>query len=318
MPPRTMENVLAKLKAFARAVHHLPRGVKVGILAVLVVVAASAIYGMTQVYSYTQDDPTFCRSCHTMTAAWDRWQTSEHRTIGCHKCHEQSVAASMEQVVKYTINRPNDVSKHADVPSEVCKKCHESGDPQWKQVADTAGHKVHVGEKNLECTQCHAKTVHRFVPPSTICGTCHVGRVVQIQEMNEMHCLECHNFLRPDSKVYNENSPLMPSRQTCLQCHQKQTQSKVTFPDNAPMQFQCGDCHKPHEQAKPIVDCQSCHADLGGKHTVGAHSQTSCATCHKPHEWTVDSRDTCQACHKDRVDHNPGQFCGTCHSFKKA
>lgn len=262
--------------------------------------------------NYVENDPSFCKSCHTMVKAWDRWSTSEHSKVQCHACHESSPIDSAEQIIKYTANRPNEVNKHAVVTDEACAKCHESHDPKWKQIADTAGHKVHVEEQNLACIKCHALTVHRFAAPTEICLACHSDQKVKMTKMAELHCLDCHNYL-------SENSPLRPTRSTCLDCHEKvPNQLHVTWPADAPMRFLCSQCHLPHQQVTPSVQCLNCHKDqqTKGLHAGKTHAATPCDTCHKPHEWNVKTRDNCTLCHADRKTHNVGTVCQSCHDFK--
>jgi hypothetical protein len=38
--------------------------------------------------------------------------------------------------------------------------------------------------------------------------------------------------------------------------------------------------------------------------------------CHRPHVWGVSGRDTCLACHDDKVDHNEEGACADCHDFR--
>ncbi|MBI4300098.1 MAG: NapC/NirT family cytochrome c [Chloroflexi bacterium] len=280
---------------------------------VLLAIIGAVSYGGRQVYTYTQEDAEFCRSCHTMEKAWDRWETSEHRNITCHNCHQQSPVKGMELVVKYVVQRPDAVSEHAFVPDSACKKCHESGDPKWIQVEETAGHQVHVGEQRIACTKCHSVTLHRFEPPQKVCSLCHGEKRVTVQPMAEFHCTSCHSYL-------TEEHDLKPTRKECLACHSTLAPTKVNWPADAPMQFECGQCHKPHAAVKPIVDCQSCHEDVKSKglHSSKIHAAATCTTCHKPHEWKVTKRDTCVSCHQDRVEHNKGANCATCHSYKGA
>lgn len=284
-------------------------GVTFGLL--ILVVAAT---GGQRFYTYTQDDPTFCRSCHTMEKAWTKWQTSEHSKITCHSCHESNPVESMEQIVKYVMNRPDDVRKHAGISDEACEKCHANSSSQWKQISNTAGHKVHVEEQRLACTKCHAITTHRFAPPAKVCLSCHGDQTVKMTKMAERYCLDCHNYLA-------ENSPLRPTRETCLSCHEKQAPAVIHWPEaSAPMEFQCSQCHKPHEQVAPEVNCRSCHTDIqqAGLHSRVTHSGVACTTCHQPHEWRVTKRETCLACHQTKNTHNAGQDCVNCHDFHKA
>ena len=191
-------------------------------------------------------------------------------------------------------------------------KCHASGDPQWIQILNTAGHKVHVVDQRISCLKCHSITLHRFAPPQQICLACHSDKDMTISPMGQRYCLDCHNFLR-------ENSPLRPQNQDCLKCHETQAQQEVHWPTNAPMQFQCSQCHKPHTKEKPTDVCATCHQDqkTKGLHATQTHASATCITCHKEHVWKVTDRQACLPCHQDKANHNPGSFCGDCHNFKQ-
>jgi hypothetical protein len=263
-----------------------PRPLAVAGAALGIAFAVGGAYSAYRGYDYIMYNPNFCRGCHTMEAAWTRWQTSEHRNVTCHSCHEANVMESARQVVTFVLRQPEQVGKHAEVPREVCQACHTSGDPRWRQVAATAGHEVHAEQRTIQCVVCHAPSIHRFAPPTAVCETCHVAqtrgeRAVKIRAMAEMHCTECHQFLRADS-------PLRPTRQTCLECHQLIPGRAAVWPADAPMQFPCSQCHRPHEQRLPVVACQTCHesprADI---HAPSMLQATPCTTCHVPHRWKI-------------------------------
>ena len=262
----------------------LPRPVAVAGGVVIAAALVVTTVWLARGYNYVMNNPAFCRSCHTMEEAWTRWQTSEHRTVDCHSCHESDMVASARQVITFVIRQPKRVGKHAVVPKAICAGCHESGNSKWRQVAETAGHKVHERDRKIECVVCHTPGIHRFTPPATVCGTCHVAqargeRVVKIKAMADQHCTDCHGFLRT-------NSPLRPTRQSCLECHRLIPSQVGLWPPDAPMQFPCGQCHKPHEQAQPVVVCRTCHekprADM---HPASMLQTTKCTTCHIPHRW---------------------------------
>jgi hypothetical protein len=314
-----MKWITDKIRKVAQWIMHLPMVVKVGLGAVLVVLIFGGSYASYRIYDYTQNDPEFCRSCHTMEKAWTRWSESEHSNIGCHSCHHVSPVAGAQLIVNYLLERPDQNTSHAKIEDEACETCHYSGDPTWVQVANTAGHKVHAEEQNIACQTCHGLRLHEFRPATEICVACHADHVqgeamaIKVEGMKDMHCEECHPFLR-------EDSPLRPTRETCLSCHQKtQTQDGVVFPDNAPMKWDCRECHKPHRKDwAPGSTCLTCHTDARtteGLHSATTHSQTDCQVCHKPHEWKVQTRDQCLSCHTDKVDHNAGGLCADCHDF---
>lgn len=267
-------------------VAHLPRGWLIVLAGAAALTAALFIYGGFTVYDYTMNNPAFCRSCHTMEAAWTRWSTSEHRKVDCHACHEQSVVESARQVITFAVRRPERVGKHAEVPSLRCATCHTSGDPTWRQVAETAGHQVHAETRRIECVTCHSVAIHRLVRPPEICANCHEAqatgaRAIKIAAMADFHCVDCHQFLR-------QNSPLRPTARSCLECHQALPVKKTAgWPEGrAHAALTCATCHKPHERAAPIVNCTACHAAPKPEiHAQVVQSKTPCTTCHQPHYW---------------------------------
>ncbi|MBI4268197.1 MAG: hypothetical protein HY662_05370 [Chloroflexi bacterium] len=284
-----------------------PKKIAIPVTIAVILFIAIGGYLFARFYNYTQDDPRFCQSCHIMEEAWDKWAISEHKDVGCHKCHEQSVLGGARQILDFAFGNFTRVEKHATVQDEFCKQCHESNNPKWVQVAATAGHRVHSEEQNVACTKCHSVSLHRFEPPAPICNVCHAEQEVEVSGMADMHCQTCHQFLAEDAS-------LVPTRKACLDCHQSLTTVAVNWPADAPMQFPCSDCHQPHEQAKPVVECQSCHS-VSGLHQAGAHVASQCQTCHQPHSWQVAPRDTCLTCHTSQTDHYPDNACSLCHSF---
>lgn len=279
-----MKRARAWLESISARVRAWPRPAAVAAAVLTAALLGTGAYSVVRGYDYTMNNPAFCRSCHTMEEAWTRWQTSEHRKVTCHDCHRASIVESTRQVVTFVVRQPHRVGKHAVVPNAVCARCHESGDPRWRQVAATAGHRIHEQQRHIECVTCHAPSIHRFRPPTEVCGTCHVAqtrgeRVVKIRAMADQHCTDCHEFLRPDS-------PLRPGRQTCLECHRLTPGAAALWPRDAPMQFACSQCHRPHEQARPVVACKACHEEpRPDLHTPEVLETTPCTICHVPHRW---------------------------------
>ncbi|MBI2853165.1 MAG: hypothetical protein HYX84_08750 [Chloroflexi bacterium] len=302
-----MRWLAAQASRLWRWLGRIPKGVLFSAAIALVAIIVFSGFQFFRFYNYTQEDPNFCRSCHLMEQAWDKWAISQHKDVTCHSCHEQSVIESSRLVVSFALGRYQRVESHAVVKDEACEECHESANIRWPQVAATAGHKVHTEEQNLACTKCHSTTLHRFEAPGPICQVCHIEKRVITPAMADFHCSTCHNFLSTEEKLH-------PTRKACLDCHQTRAVETVNWPADAPMQFECATCHKPHELVLPDVACQTCHTATGA-HTERSHATSSCQTCHKPHEWQVSQRDTCTSCHAAQVEHQVGFFCGTCHSF---
>lgn len=244
-----------------------------------------------RVYDYTENDPKFCTTCHLMQSAWDRWATSEHRKVTCHACHHASKIESARQVWLVITRQRTRVEKHAHVPPERCEECHRSGDPQWIQVAQTAGHKVHAAKAKITCVRCHSKSLHRFRPAAEICRECHARETVKITGMGQLHCTNCHSFLASKAN-------LLPTRNDCLWCHEKQVAKTVEFSPDSPMQYECQKCHNPHKKIPPTKSCETCHpGPFVGREKLPEKHQ-DCISCHKPHTWKVNSSEVCKKCHK--------------------
>ena len=54
-------------------------------------------------------------------------------------------------MINYLLERPDINTTHAHISDEACEECHYSGDPQWVQVSETAGHQFHAEEQNIAC-----------------------------------------------------------------------------------------------------------------------------------------------------------------------
>jgi len=293
----------------------LPRGRALSLLAAVAgVLGLAAAGGSYRAYRYIEHDPKFCLSCHTMNSAFSLWEKSGHKNIECHTCHAPDVVSNLHQLWVYATRRPDEVVKHAEVDRSICEKCHTGGGnaSKWNHVVETPGHRVHVGKERIECIQCHAMSVHRFVPPKETCATCHKKvTLAAAGSMAEMHCLQCHPFLADDSK-----RPLKPDRAACLDCHERRRVAGEIFPAKAPMKWDCGRCHKPHEKLNIArADCFSCHNTMTeGVHRMKAHA--NCLDCHKPHGWSTTEA-SCSSCHAAIVPakHHatPSKSCKDCH-----
>ena len=282
---------ISKVSGFWQWSRRFPKKVTIPVAILLLGVLTLAGVEGGKVYNYVETNPTFCRACHTMQKPWELWYASVHRSVDCHSCHSVGPIEGAQLLITFSLGRPEQVSKHASVQDGVCETCHESNNPRWKQVANTAGHKVHAEEQNISCVKCHAVSVHRFDPPAAICRVCHEEKEVKITTMAEQHCTTCHNYLTEFDISEGGVTTLLPRREDCLRCHAqldvRLNGQKVTWPTDAPMQFTCSQCHKPHQQAAPVVDCLSCHKNLGGLHLDSAAQRVQCQTCHRPHQWRI-------------------------------
>ncbi|AIY89156.1 cytochrome c3 family protein [Geoglobus acetivorans] len=258
-------------------------------------------------FMFIEKDPRFCKTCHLMEEAWNKWNQSPHQGITCHECHEASIQDNMRLLVTYFTLQPEEVSDdvHVVIPNEKCENCHFQKSEKWPYVADTAGHKYHLENAKANCIDCHGGRVHKFVPDNSECKKCHSDISMKVPQM-DFHCTNCHNFLA-DVKTNGEN--ILPTSQDCKKCH-KDRDIILALPEGAHSESECSNCHQPHITAEPF-SCQTCHS-LPNKPIHKYHADKDCKSCHVPHK-NIDVRTVCETCHTDRKDHYPTLKCTTCH-----
>ena len=110
------------------------------LLLLLVVVAVPSVYA----FNYMQNDPKFCTTCHLMNNAFDTWNSSAMHDLNCHVCHESDMTTNIGHLVSVIVEGTSVVTKPVKIDNKICENCHVNNDTKWLQVADTAGHKIHV------------------------------------------------------------------------------------------------------------------------------------------------------------------------------
>jgi nitrate/TMAO reductase-like tetraheme cytochrome c subunit len=301
----------------------LPRGALVGLGATAVVIVAGLVALGRVSWNYTQHNNDFCVSCHVMTTSYERFQQSEHKTLECHDCHQQSIFASARQVYYWVAERPADIPPHAKVPTRVCANCHiqERPDSVWKRISATAGHRVHLDSlgnsdlRGIQCVTCHGTELHRFLPVESTCGQsgCHTATEIRLGKMadqTQLHCVTCHQFTVPVSEHLSTDSAsrmLVPTTRECLGCHAMRNILADFEVTRDPHHGECGACHDPHKQRTPAAAFESCttsgcHArpdTLTPLHRgLPAGALAQCGSCHEAHTWTVKGT-ACLQCHQD-------------------
>jgi nitrate/TMAO reductase-like tetraheme cytochrome c subunit len=297
------------------------RAVQVGLLSAVAVVALGAAFGGAESWHYMQHDNGFCTGCHVMGTAYRRFTQSEHDSLQCHQCHQQSIFASARQLYLWVAERPQVIGPHAKVPNGVCARCHIQGADQkeiWKRISKTAGHRVHLESdsavlKNVQCVTCHGVELHHFAPVDSTCGQskCHDTKRIELGRMarqTNLHCVTCHPFKADVPPFVTRDSArgsLVPGDKQCLDCHEMQQVVASFDPARDPHRGTCGMCHNPHTQKRPAeakASCATaaCHGDwrkipfhIGRNHQRLAQD---CTTCHLPHQARVDPSD-CAGCH---------------------
>ncbi len=309
-------------------------GYKMGLAAVAAVMLIGAGGVGYAGNHYMQHDNDFCVGCHVMGDAWNAFQKSEHRKLQCHNCHRQSMFVSAMQLVNWVREKPQDIPKHAKVPTAVCSECHvqSKSDSGWKRIVNTAGHRLHLNSdssalKNIACVTCHGQEVHRFKPVDKTCGQsgCHQSKDTKIvlgkmAGQSTQHCTGCHTFTR----VVPENISMDSTRKflravgtdkSCFGCHEMTAKLKgFDATNDKGHNGVCGTCHNPHKQTEPkaaYASCTNggCHTNLAQKSKFHAgipqHATNSCGDCHKAHEWKAVGRE-CIDCHKNIFNGTPG------------
>jgi nitrate/TMAO reductase-like tetraheme cytochrome c subunit len=296
------------------------RQIKVAMaVAVVLVVAGFTAFGAVG-WHYMQHDNGFCTGCHVMAPAYQRFTQSEHDTLQCHQCHQQSIFASAKQLYFWVAERPQSIPPHAKVPNRICASCHVTGEGKklWQRIATTAGHRTHLESdsavlRNIQCVRCHGVEVHHFAPVDSTCAQahCHINNTIELGKMAQqtsLHCTACHAFKADVPPFVTRDSArgtLVPGNKECLGCHEMRQVLASFDPANDPHRGTCGMCHNPHTQHTPAEAKQSCtnsqcHADWRKVpfHVGPAHRRLGgeCITCHVPHAARVDASD-CAGCH---------------------
>ncbi len=287
-------------------------------------------------YDYTRNNPKFCVSCHIMQPSYEAWEKSEHRDINCHECHRLTIPEMNKLLFSFIVKRPATIpERHGKiiVTWQYCAKCHLEKNVMFKaakRINRSRMHAKHVFMEQIECVKCHGYIIHKFTAEEGFCVKCHQQKIVHGTGMEKLACLNCHTDRTED---------LRPGPKKCLFCHgsEKIRQEliaggtldvthyqpdeetikraiKINRPENAPMQFNCYECHKPHESARPDWnDCFKCHKNVIkiGKHYTHVEIMgIACKKCHKPHIWNVtkkQARKDCILCHDYK---DPATFIG--------
>jgi len=262
---------------------------------------------------YVEKSPAFCRTCHEIAPEIELWSEGHHRELRCQQCHHSDLEDGLRVLTLYVASKegePNPASEktsHAPIELKSCAGCHASHDDRWPSIANSAGHRLHLEQKAIDCTECHGREMHFDRPARSTCQGCHPGHDAGGVH-DPSHCLACHDFL-------GSGETIRPTRESCLACHRRQDRPVVVKAD-APMQFNCAACHRPHLPEAATLPCSECHRkqDLVGLHTLATHQD--CAGCHQPHNWQA-TRQACRACHEGMESHHPEERCVHCHTFSK-
>ncbi len=289
-----------------------PRALSSLVVALVAGALVAAGFGVARLKRYVDTDPGLCAQCHRASPEFALWNKGSHRGVACQRCHHSTPEQGLAMLRAFLSGKSPAGGAHGKVEVGACASCHLSHDPQWPQVGGSRGHTLHVDQQKIACVTCHATGVHGFEPVAAKCQQCHGEHAIRAPGMQRLHCFACHDFLSKDPG-------LRPTRRDCLRCHRAEGVLPARFADDAPMQFDCGNCHKPHAKtaAEEMVACSTCHTQMqrAGLHALRGHD--SCRDCHKEHLWRTEPKG-CVRCHGTAREHARSRPCAACHSFAGA
>ena len=180
----------------------------------------------------------------------------------------------------------------------------------WSEFRTSAGHKAHIGKKDVTCKDCHAFERDGFKNPgSALCTRGHADQTSHAHGGGRAdvghgkECLSCHAFA-PDKEA-----------PTCMSCHREAADHVRAVGVHATTK--CTECHTPHGAKTAEAtskDCTSCHDERSTKHAEHAGSK-ACVDCHAPHTEAKEAKATCGGCHATPAGPKPAghDSCLTCH-----
>ena len=265
----------------------------------------------------------FCRTCHhphTQKTA-EEWRFT-CTSSGCHpRAWTESVFHRLDANVFVKCTNCHGVHVWT-VEGTNCRDCHGAFADSSRSLAVTgvSGVKTfnHAPHRNLDCAICHrsetrhaelaihsaadCSSCHHEARRDTPCETCHAKRELAFSRVTPLS-LALSVWDGPRSR----NVPFDHARHAtlaCASCHEKGGQAA---------RADCASCHEAHHA--PDADCARCHGTPPpGAHEAEVH-EAECTDCHAkgPRRAQPDTRSLCLSCHRDQIDHNPGQVCANCH-----
>lgn len=203
-----------------------------------------------------------------------------------------------------------------------------AGDTTVAAYGDTVPFR-HAEHTDVGCLECHStEEAHGTVTVTSIrgCRSCHHSG------SNAEPCTRCHGRAEPGRvRAYTVSRDLSMSvgsvrgrelsfehsehdTVACASCH-----GGADGTDLSAASVQCAECHDEHHGVD--VRCASCHREAAeGTHTLAVHATCSGSGCHDSAALPVTAgsmarspRNVCLSCHRDQVDHRPGERCARCH-----
>jgi hypothetical protein len=253
---------------------------------------------------HTQESPAEaanrCAECHAPAHELTPFHRGLREEVAqdCKGCHEPHT---------FRVEGENCVACHADIVGE-----SPAGQPRFN-------HREH---RDVQCTDCHvSRRTHGelALESRAQCLECHHSSRVAATGAG---CARCHSRGEISSPRMVEVAMSIRGQTTtrriafdhdnhagvgCVTCHTRGASRGVSRT--------CASCHQNHHTA--TADCTTCHrANAKQAHAREVHTRGCAGSgCHESQQYgsMTQGRNTCLACHVDRVDHQPGRACAACH-----
>ncbi|HEX9728851.1 MAG TPA: NapC/NirT family cytochrome c [Gemmatimonadales bacterium] len=169
-----------------------------------------------------------CVGCHTappVTHAADGSLIDHPRyveeMVSCRSCHDQVTHGTGE----------------AEEPR--CFNCHNEPERVAQIENTTLVHRIHIADRNVECTQCHTPIEHhvisrRTTPMALDCASCH--QEVHDAQRNLLAGVGGHGVEETPASMYL-------ARVSCASCHQQVRQAAAHERVNIANEASCLSCH---------------------------------------------------------------------------
>lgn len=301
---------------------------RAGLIVAAVLSAAVIALVFGPVRAQVTSDADFCTTgCHTDKGA--NHYASKGHAGACQSCHATGTGLGVKLLLARSLGSAHP-APHGAVSPRVCESCHNSLDPNWFRIAETAGHRQHpTGVGAVDCLSCHRSTSHGETSPVSACLDCHTPAPLhdkkKFDEGAHSECLSCHNFSQPRPEEQRVTAT------TCVRCHREGAKKEGDVVPASAIRaadlhggVDCKLCHQPHKGAGPRVDrpCKSCHTiQVGLDNRKLPEEHVKCTSCHQQHRPVALAGRDCGKCHEQAKAREGGvrstalrhDQCASCH-----
>lgn len=219
---------------------------------------------------------------------------------------EEGVDIADRQAERRAMVAVDSVFPHSPHRTVECQRCHQR----------PTGHATH---RTVECRTCHGQPAGFATLPERSpreCAACHH------EDAGQLDCRQCHEAdevgARPVLVAVEATGATEPRVRRLTFSHAdhrgRECQACHTTPVTLEFGQECASCHEYHHRQD--ARCMTCHEPVESTaHSGEVHVGCAGSECHgtAPVLELAPTRNVCQVCHQDLVDHMPGQECTACH-----